>query len=342
VAVLGASGYTGGELTRLLLDHPHVDLVLLSSERHDGRAATALLPSVRNHPGAAGLRLRRVEDIADVPDVDVALACLPTGELPNRMPLLAEHARFVVNLGGDFRLRGPDQARHYPASAARPAAFGYHIPEFGTPRPGQRFLNLPGCMAVASIYALYPLFAADLGLAHDVVIDAKTGSSGGGRAAVEHPADRIGNFRAHRLHGHRHGPEVRQAMADLTGTSPHLQFSTFSLDVARGIVVSAYTSLREGADELDVRRAYAKAYTSTPFVRVPRAQRGSPLGLPSLKSVVGSNVAEVGAQVHGTRCVTVTALDNLIKGAAGQAVQTMNQLFGLDQVVGLPFSAVGP
>ncbi|MFI9815805.1 N-acetyl-gamma-glutamyl-phosphate reductase [Saccharothrix variisporea] len=331
VAVVGATGYTGAELVRLLLDHPHVELAFLSSERSAGKPVDRVLSSVRNHPAAAGLKLR---PLAELSDVDMAFGCLPGGELPGRMPLLAERAKHVVNLAGDFRLTDPvAAARHYPGSASWTEPFSYHVPEFG--EPGERFLNLPGCMAVTSIYALYPLLAEGL-VEPDPVVDAKTGSSGSGRTSTEHPADRFGNFRAHKPHGHRHGPEVAQALRSLTGVDVDLQFSTHSLDVARGILVTAYSRLRSGVSEVDVKRAYVKAYRRTPFVRVRNH------GLPALKTVVGSNVAEVAPQVQGDRCVTIAALDNLVKGAAGQAVQTLNQVFGLPEHTGLPFTAVAP
>jgi N-acetyl-gamma-glutamyl-phosphate reductase len=339
VAVVGATGYTGAELIRLLLDHPHAELVLLSSKQSAGQPVARRLPSVRNHPAAEGLRLRALTELSDV---DIAFSCLPSGQLPRWMPLIAERAKRVVNLAGDFRLRDEEvAARHYPESASWTETFTYHVPEFATSVPQNRFLNLPGCMAVTATYALYPLFSAEL-VEPRIVVDAKTGSSGAGRAATEPPAERAGNFRPHKLHGHRHGPEVEQALRDLTGASPKLQFSTFSLDVARGILVTAYSTLRPAVTGLDVKRAYAKAYAATPFVRLRPGSPKSADDLPMLKSVIGSNVAEIAVQVRDDSCVTVATLDNLLKGAAGQAVQTMNQVFGLPEHTGLPFTAVTP
>ncbi|WP_371483747.1 N-acetyl-gamma-glutamyl-phosphate reductase [Kitasatospora sp. NBC_00315] len=337
VAVLGATGYTGAELIRLLLDHPHTEIAFLSSEQSAGRSVGAVLPWLRNHPAAAQLKLRPLDELTEV---DVAFGCLPGGRLPARMALVAERAKRVLNLAGDFRLRDPEQAAaHYPASADWPEPFAYHVPEFADV-PENRFVNLPGCMAAATLYALHPLLAHGL-VEPDVVVDAKTGSSGSGRGSTEHPADRTGNFRVHRLHGHRHAPEIVQALNDYAGAAPDLQFSTYSLDTARGIVVSAYSRLRPGVGALDVRRAYAKSYARTPFVRL-RPSPKSPQDHPMLKSVVGSNVAEVAVSVRDGRCVTVAALDNLLKGAAGQAVQTLNRLHGLPEATGLPFTAVAP
>ncbi|GAA2739265.1 MULTISPECIES: N-acetyl-gamma-glutamyl-phosphate reductase [Kitasatospora] len=340
VAVAGASGYTGGEVIRLLLDHPQVELAFLSAERSAGTPVGAVHPWLRNHPGAAGLKFR---PLAELEEVDVAFGCLPTGTLPARLPLLAERAKRVLNLAGDFRLRDPEEVKEfYPKSAAHPAdeEFAYYIPELSPVVPESRFINLPGCMAVATIYALYPLFANAL-VESQVVVDAKTGSSGGGRGSSEQPAERAGNFRVHKLHGHRHTPEIRQAIAEFTGAVPELRFSTHSLDVPRGIMVTAYSRLKPETSALDVKRAYAKAYVGKPFVRVRPAPK-APQDFPMLKAVNGSNVAEVAIAVKDDQCVSVTALDNLIKGAAGQAIQAMNLISGFDESAGLPRTAVSP
>ena len=340
VAVAGASGYTGGELIRLLLDHPDVELAFLSSEQHAGVAVGAVHHAVRNHPRAAALRFRQLEEIAEV---DVVFGCMPTGMLPRRLPLLADRAKRVINLAGDFRLADSREvASHYPATASNPPSepFASYVPDLSRDLPESRFINLPGCMAVAALYTLYPLFAESLVLP-DVVVDAKTGSSGGGRRSDEHPADRFGNLRVHKLHGHRHLPEIREAVKRFTGNEPDLHFSVHSLDVPRGIMVTTYSRLRPGATSLDVKRAYARAYVGRPFVRVRTAPR-SPQDFPMLKSVVGSNVAEVGVAVRGDRVVSVAALDNLIKGASGQGIQAMNLLFGLTETSGLPMTAVAP
>lgn len=340
VAVIGASGYTGGEVIRLLLEHPGVELTFLSAERNAGAAVGTVHPWLRNHPVTAGMKFR---PLAEMGDVDVAFGCLPTGALPERLGLIAGKAKRVLNLAGDFRLRDRQEIeRHYPKTAEHPPLdeFSYYVPELSETVPESRFINLPGCMAVTTIYALYPLFAENLA-AERVVVDAKTGSTGGGRGGGEPPAERTGNFRVHKLHGHRHAPEIHQALAEFTGASVDLQFSTHSLDAARGILITSYARLHDGVKPLDVKRAYAKAYVGKPFVRVRPAPK-APQDFPMLKAVVGSNVAEVAISVRDGECVTVAALDNLIKGAAGQAIQAMNLVSGFDEAAGLPRTAVSP
>lgn len=337
VAVLGGSGFVGAELARLLASHPQVDLAFVSSEAHAGQRMGRVVPGLRNAPVAG----RRLQVLAELPKVDVAIACLPTGALPVCLDAVSERANLVLNVAGDFRLHDPAEASaHYPASAGSwRAPIPYYVPEFSA-RPTGPLVNLPGCMAAAALYALYPLCHAGLIQPH-VVVDAKTGSSGGGgHDNHEHPAVRDSNVRVHKLHGHRHQPEIRQALRELAGATVDLQFSAFSLPVARGVLVAAYSQLREGAGPGEVRQAYARAYADTPFVRIVNGSGA--MSMPMLKTVTGSNVAEIGVSVEGSRCVTVAALDNLIKGGAGQAVQALNQLHGLDERLGLPESASWP
>ncbi|GHD32591.1 N-acetyl-gamma-glutamyl-phosphate reductase 1 [Nocardiopsis kunsanensis] len=340
VAVAGASGYTGGELTRLLLEHPNAEPVFLSAERHAGKRLGTVHPALRNHPAATGLRLA---PLTEMPEVDVVFSCMPTGTAPELAPALAKNSDHLVNLAGDFRLDDTEEVRRrYPATADHPppGRFVNFVPELADGAPDSAFVSVPGCMAVATVYALQPLFAAALVDAR-VVVDAKTGSTGGGRTGGEHPAERNGNFRVHKLHGHRHAPEVSQVLGETTGQRPDLQFSAHSLDTPRGIVVTAYTRLLPGRTALDVKRAFGRAYARTPFVRMRNSPR-APHEFPMLKAVVGSNVAEVALSVQEDRCVVVCALDNLLKGAAGQAVQIMNRTVGLDERAGLPSTAVLP
>ncbi|QSB04161.1 N-acetyl-gamma-glutamyl-phosphate reductase [Natronoglycomyces albus] len=338
VAIIGASGYTGGELVRLLADHPSVHIEFLSGERNASATVGSVHPWLRNHPRVAKMRFR---PIAQMPEVDIAFGCLPTGALPKYLSHVSSRAKRIINLAGDFRLRDPEELRnHYPDSAEVAEKFTYFVPELSTEVGEGRFINLPGCMAVASIYALYPLFANEL-VQPRVVVDAKTGSSGGGRGTSDHPAERAGNFRVHKPHGHRHSPEVRQAITDFTGQIPQLQFSTYSLDVPRGILVTGYAQLREGVSALEVKRAFAAAYVGQPFVRLRSAPK-KPQDFPMLKAVIGSNLAEVSVNVRADEVVAVCAIDNLVKGAAGQAVQAMNLITGIEETQGLPTTAVGP
>jgi LysW-gamma-L-alpha-aminoadipyl-6-phosphate/LysW-L-glutamyl-5-phosphate reductase len=169
----------------------------------------------------------------------------------------------------------------------------------------------------------------------------KTGSSGGGRSAAEHPAERSHNFRPYKLSGHRHEPEVVEALETFSGQRVDVRLSVGSLDVPRGISVTSHCTLREGVSELDVRKAFATAYGSTRFVRYLGPAQG-PWNVPMLKTVVGSNAVEIATDTIGRRCTVVSALDNLIKGAAGQAIQLMNIAEGFDEAEGLAYGGMWP
>jgi N-acetyl-gamma-glutamyl-phosphate reductase len=338
--VLGGSGFAGAEILRLLLDHPRVEVAFISSEAHEGEAVTRILHGLRNHPGVTGMVFQSIDSL---PSVDVIFSCLPVGQLPARLADVLGRGEFIFNLGGDFRLKGPEEIRrYYPASAEYwPYEFPYYVPEMVKRRPASGVVSLPGCMAAAAIYALYPLSRASL-IERYVVVDAKTGSSGGGRHSAEHVSDRANNFRVHRIHGHRHAPEILQAIRELTGSELKLQFSAYSLELPRGVFVSAYTLLRPGIGTLDVKRAYANAYREAPFIRMRSSHPASPYALPMIKAVLGTNVAELACGVEDDRCVTVVALDNLVKGAGGQALQAMNRIMGYGETLGLPMGGLWP
>ncbi|MEV0029628.1 N-acetyl-gamma-glutamyl-phosphate reductase [Nocardia sp. NPDC050793] len=334
VSVLGASGYIGGEVLRLLGGHPQVTEIVPVSSSRAGDIVGDTVRGVRN----SSVGDLRFVDIDAMPDVDVAIAAMPHGALPERLDSVSAKASTVINVAGDFRLTDPAAAaRHYPASAATPVAGAYYIPEFGEVPDGS-LVNMPGCMAVAALYAALPLYRGGL-VCGPVVIEAKTGSSGGGVHGEAH-AQRYGDIRMHRFFGHRHEPEVREAISRYSGKDPDIQFSTVSLPISRGVFVSVYARLRPDTGITEVRRVYAEAYRHSAFVKVRNGR--SPGSFPSVNTVIGTNFAEVGVAVRGESCVAVCALDNLIKGGGGQAVQAMNKRLGLPEETGLMAAARWP
>ncbi|MGW4533976.1 N-acetyl-gamma-glutamyl-phosphate reductase [Nocardia sp. NPDC004340] len=334
VAVLGASGFIGGEILRLLGGHPKVATVVPVSSSKVGQAVGEVVRGLRNSP----LGDLRFSSIDEVRSIDIAISAMPNGILPQVLPQLRQQAGHVVNVAGDFRLSDPEQlARHYPKSSAAGVPDAYFVPEFADAAPAS-VVNLPGCMAVAAQYAVMPLFRAGL-VDGPMVIEAKTGSSGGGLAGEPH-AQRYGEVRMHRFFGHRHEPEIAEAIGRYAGVTPDIRFSTMSLPISRGIFVTSYARLAPGADVAQVRRAYAHSYRGQTFVRVRNGR--TPTSFPSLNTVVGTNYAEVGVAVRDRDCIAVCALDNLIKGGAGQAVQTMNRLLGFEEHAGLEAVARWP
>ncbi|MFD0587429.1 N-acetyl-gamma-glutamyl-phosphate reductase [Paenibacillus sp. GCM10027627] len=337
VAILGGSGFTGAELYRLLGRHPHFEVAFVSSESKAGVAADKYYIGSVHKKKPSALKFSKIADLDG--HYDAIFACLPTGELPRIIERVAEHTDYIFNVSGDYRIADQDVLQqHYPETVKYPFEGGWHyfVPEFSEIDRSVKIVNLPGCMAVATLYTIYPLVAHDL-IEGRVVTDAKTGSSGGGKKASEHHAERSQNFRAYKVHGHRHRPEVENALSVHLGRTVDLQFSVYSLDLPRGIMATTYSWLKEGVTAVDVKKAFYGTYASKPFLHYFNSGGGSPM----IKTVAGTNYAEVGAYVDGRSVVSIATIDNLIKGAAGQAVQAANLYFGYEEEAGLPFEGEG-
>lgn len=339
-AILGGSGFTGAELYRLLGKHPYIEVEYISSESKAGSPVDRYFVSSRHNKNKSPLRFRKLSELDG--RYDLIFSCLPTGYLPQYIGRIAEHTDVIFNISGDYRISDTDLLqKYYPETLKHEFSGGshYYIPEFSEIKRDAKVINLPGCMAVASIYSLYPLVSHDL-IEDWVVTDAKTGSSGAGKSSAETHAERAHNFRLHKAHGHRHQPEIQFALQEHLDRKIVLQFSTYSLDLPRGILVSSYSRLKEGVSEIDVRKAFYSTYSSKNFVHYLHAKKGSH-SLPMIKTVVGTNDAEVGVYVEGRSCVSIASIDNLIKGAAGQAVQAANLYMGFPEEAGVQSSAEG-
>ncbi|WP_028546548.1 N-acetyl-gamma-glutamyl-phosphate reductase [Paenibacillus taiwanensis] len=337
VAILGGSGFTGAELYRLLGKHPQFDIDFVSSESKAGQPVDKYFISSIHKKKPSPLKFSKLAELSG--HYDAIFSCLPTGALPKVVEHVAEHTDYIFNVSGDYRLADSDQLQqHYPETLKHPFEGGWHyfIPEFSPIDLTKKIVNLPGCMAVATLYTLYPLVAHDL-IEPRVITDAKTGSSGGGKATTEHHAERAHNFRAYKVHGHRHKPEVEHALSSHLQHTVTLQFSVYSLDLPRGIMATSYSLLKEGVSAVDVKKAFYSTYASKPFLHYFKSGGGSPM----IKTVIGTNYAEIGAYVEGQSCVSIATIDNLIKGAAGQAVQAANLYFGFDEETGLQFEGEG-
>ncbi|TYP79035.1 N-acetyl-gamma-glutamyl-phosphate reductase [Paenibacillus methanolicus] len=339
VAILGGSGFTGSELYRLLGRHPYIEVAFISSESKAGVPVDRYFVHALRKKSGGSLKFSKLAELDG--HYDAVFSCLPTGSLPPYIAHVAAHTDRIFNVSGDYRVNDPDLLRqHYPETLKHdiPGGSHYFIPEFSAINRDAKIVNLPGCMAVASIYTLYPLVARDL-IEPRVVTNANTGSSGAGKASAETHAERAHNYRPHKVHGHRHKPEIEHALKVHENRTVDLQFSTFSLDLPRGILVASYSRLKEGVTELDVKKAFHGAYAAKPFVHYFHGKSG-PQG-PMIKTVLGTNNAEVAAYVEGDNCVSIASIDNLIKGAAGQALQAANLYFGLPEETGLAPAAEG-
>ncbi|MEV0808481.1 N-acetyl-gamma-glutamyl-phosphate reductase [Micromonospora sp. NPDC050200] len=329
VAVAGASGYAGGELLRLVAGHPELDLVAASAHRQAGQPVTAV------HPQLAGLDLMlTATDPAALADADLVFLALPHGESAALAAALPETVR-VVDLGADHRLHDADAwARYYGGPHA--GAWTYGLPEL----PGQRAaiaaatrVASTGCYAVATTLALAPLIAAGAVVPTDVVVVAASGTSGAGRAARAHllGSEVMGDLSPYKVGAHQHVPEIKQA----TGATS-LSFTPVLAPMPRGILATVTAVPTGDADPRDV---LARAYADAPFVHV------LPEGAwPHTAATAGSNSChlQAGVDVDSGRVIVVSAIDNLGKGAAGQAVQCANLMLGLPETTGLTTFGVAP
>jgi LysW-gamma-L-alpha-aminoadipyl-6-phosphate/LysW-L-glutamyl-5-phosphate reductase len=329
VAVVGGSGYVGGELVRLLLGHPHVELVAVTGNDSAGK------PLAEAHPNLRGLDIS-IGALAEVGDADVLFCALPNGETMKVIGRLPD--RQIVDTSADFRLRDRGEyERFYKAEHSafgRVAEFTYGLPELFRGRLREaRHVAAPGCFATAAILSLYPLVAE--GLATTVVVNAVTGSSGSGarpKDKAHHPF-RADSYFAYETFKHRHVPEIRQALRDATGRDVELVFQPHSGPFARGIFATTVAPLAApGADPAEV---YARYYGPERFVRLVE-------GSPNVKWVRGTNFCDVAAAGDGKTAVVTAAIDNLMKGAASQAVQAFNIASGFAEDAGLKGFAANP
>ncbi|MER6917405.1 N-acetyl-gamma-glutamyl-phosphate reductase [Streptomyces sp. NPDC000594] len=340
-AIAGASGYIGGELLRLLLGHPHIEVAAVSSDSLAGRRVDGAHPNLR---GRSDLRFVAHERLGDgAAHYDVLFLAMPHTRTMLRMPEYQALADVVIDLSGDFRLRDPAV---YEAYYGIPHAQTALIPEFTTGLPewhreelaGSDRISVPGCMAAAGILAVRPVVEAGL-VDGTVRLDARTGSSGSGVSAgpANLHAERSGAMRVFAPTGHRHEAEIAQA------TGLPVRMTATGVEAVRGVQVLAWARLVADATEADVRAAFRSAYRDEPFVRVVAHKRGA-YRLPEPKILSGSNFCDVGFAVseRSGEVLLVGALDNLVKGGAGNAVQCLNVRFGWPEEAGLEFMGLHP
>jgi N-acetyl-gamma-glutamyl-phosphate reductase len=347
VAVAGASGYAGGELLRLLAGHPDLEIGPVAAQGSAGTGVTALHPQLSGHPG-----LRQAAFVPTDPgllaDADLLFTALPHGESAKLAAALPAQLK-IIDLGADFRLGDPQAwARYYPTPYA--GQWTYGLPEL----PGARAaikasatVAAPGCYATASILALAPLLAAGLAEPADIVIVAASGTSGAGRAPRPDllGSEVMGSMSAYQVGGtHRHTPEIEQTLhaerSVASRPSPlTVSFTPTLAPMARGILATCTARLAPAATTAKLHDALAAAYHTEPFVHLLAEGQW-----PSTGSTLGSNAAhlQVAVDTHAGRAIVICALDNLGKGAAGQAIQIANLMLGLPETAGLTAYGVAP
>ncbi|MEM7532364.1 MAG: N-acetyl-gamma-glutamyl-phosphate reductase [Chloroflexota bacterium] len=348
VSIVGASGYAGGELLRLLLSHPHVEIKQVTSERNAGSFVYF------THPNLRGQTKLKFVSAMDLEPCDFLFLGLPHGGAMGRIEEFTGLAERIVDLSADFRLRDEDAYRTWYGKAHSNVdwlgKFVYGLPEvYREAVQGAHYVSGVGCNATATNLATLPLIQAGLvDTSRDIICEVKVGSSEGGNKssdATHHP-ERSGVMRSFAPTGHRHTAEVLQVYKNTLGADasmPNVHMSATAIDNVRGILATAHLFVNEGTTERDLWKAYRQTYRNEPFVRIVKERTGV-YRYPEPKILSGSNYADVGFELDAktNRVVALCAIDNLMKGAAGTAVQSMNLMMGWEETTALTFPGLHP
>jgi N-acetyl-gamma-glutamyl-phosphate/LysW-gamma-L-alpha-aminoadipyl-6-phosphate reductase len=338
-AIVGASGYVGGEALRILLDHPDVEVVQATSESNLGKYVHAVHPNLRKKTEL------KFSSMNTLQNVDVLFLGLPHGLSSKHMESFMAKAGKIIDKGSDFRLNNAmDYVKYYGEEHPNPELikrFVYGIPELHRAEIKEAdYVAAAGCNATATILPLYPLYKEGLVIPDRTVVEVKAGSSQGGSKVSDasHHPERRDCLRSYAPTGHRHVAEILQELM-----APSINFSATSVDLVRGILATSHVFLNQRLENKDLWRIYRKYYGQEPFVRIVKEASGI-YRYPEPKILAGSNYCDIGFELDegSNRLVVMSAIDNLMKGAAGQAVQCMNIMMGFDEKAGLGFPGLHP
>jgi N-acetyl-gamma-glutamyl-phosphate reductase len=336
IAIFGGSGYGGSELLRILLFHPNAEIVLVTANEHAGKPVGSVH---RNLNGLTDLVFETAPEDLSTIDVDIAFFALPHGQAISQIPQLAFSVK-AIDLSGDFRIDDAETFTKYyklehPGEVQSKFVYGLTETNREAIKSAQYIAN-PGCFATATLLALAPMVKSGV-LTGKVIVDAKTGSSGSGAkaAANTHHPQRMNSFYAYKPFTHQHVPEIEQHLRSVGTFENGLTFMTHSLPVSRVIFASCYMETTAQLSNEDIQNLYRHFYEDSFFVRWSE-------GSPDINWVKNTNFCDITAHTSGSQVVVFSALDNLVKGAAGQAVQNMNLMFGFDEKTGLVFTGSNP
>nr|B8HY92.1 RecName: Full=N-acetyl-gamma-glutamyl-phosphate reductase; Short=AGPR; AltName: Full=N-acetyl-glutamate semialdehyde dehydrogenase; Short=NAGSA dehydrogenase [Cyanothece sp. PCC 7425] len=344
VGIVGASGYGGVQLVRLLVDHPHLELAYLGGEGSAGRPYTDLYPHLQ---GCVDLLVEPVDLEAIAARCAVVFLALPNGLAVDLAPTLLQRGCRVLDLSADYRF---SELKTYTLwygkerqDQAVAATAVYGLPELYRDRIAEaQLIGCPGCYPTASLLALSPLMKQGLIVPETAIIDAKSGTSGGGRQGKINLllAEAEGSLGAYNVGHHRHTPEIEQICSDLAGHEVMVQFTPHLIPMPRGILATVYATLRDpGLEREDLLTIYRAFYRNSPWVKI------LPSGTyPQTKWACGTNLCYIGIEVDSRtgRVIVMSAIDNLLKGQSGQAVQCLNLMMGWEETLGLPQLAFYP
>lgn len=324
IAILGASGYTGLELLRILTAHPHAKVIEATSRQYKGKEIAEAFPALRGYYD--GLTFSDPEDFRSI-RADIVFCALPHGASQEVIPTLLDYNNRVVDLSADFRIRDIDvfkkwYGEHKSAHLLEEAVYG--SPELNREAIKDALLVAnPGCYPTSAILALYPALKKGIIETGSIIIDSKSGVSGAGRtASLDTAYAEVANgFKAYKIGSHRHTPEIEQELSLQAGERIRVSFTPHLIPAARGILSTVYVNLKKAVDTAELHSVYKESYAKEPFVRMlPEGK------FPDISHVRCSNFCDIGvyADPERKRAIIVSAIDNLVKGASGQAVQNMN------------------
>ncbi len=348
IAVIGASGYVGGELLRILSSHPGVEVMAAHSRKYAGDYVYRVHPNLK---GTLTLRFTGEDPVKLAGEADLVFLAVPHGASVKVTPEIMELGVKIIDMSADFRLKEPSAYElWYGYKHPRPDLLGkfiYGLAELHRDEiRGADFVAAPGCNAAAAILGLAPMARSGLISGDVVVVDVKVGSSGAGGkpSPATHFSERFGVIRPYKPAGHRHSAEIEQELEFVSGRRYKIAMSAHAVNIVRGILATSHVFVKPGdLDQRKVWRAYREMYEGEPFIRFVRDKKGL-YRYPDPKIVVGSNFADLGFEIdeHTDRVVVLSAIDNLVKGAAGSAVQAMNLMLGFDERTALSQPALHP
>ncbi len=342
VSIVGGSGYTGGELIRLLLFHPNAEIRQVTSERKFGKLISKIHPNLRKQ---TDLKFCAIDDLEPC---DLLYLCLPHGSAMQNIDRYMEIADRIIDLSADFRLGSEEHYRQwYPEPHKRPdllKQFVYGIPELHREQmKNAKYISSAGCNATATILGLYPIYKNGLAKPGQTVVEVKVGSSEAGNKPGEgsHHPERSGCVRSFKPTRHRHLAEIEQELN--LPADDKIHFSATAIDMVRGVLATSHVFLNKSLEEKDIWKIYRKEYGDEPFIRIVKEREGN-YRYPEPKLLMGSNFCDIGFErdAQSERLVVISAIDNLMKGAAGQAVQAFNIMFGFEETTGLTFPGLHP
>ncbi len=334
IGIIGGSGYTGGELMRLLACHPEANVVAVTSRSRKGQKVSDTHTHLRKIYDLEFEDLS-MEEVAS--RSDIVFTAVPHGTAMQVVPALLAEGVKVIDLSADYRLKTEVFEKVYKIKHTDPRVAVYGIPELHPEVSKQSFIANPGCYPTGASLAAAPL--ADAGLIDRAVFDSKSGVSGAGAepSIVSHYPNMAENIQAYKLTNHRHRAEIVQELTRLDGNLKKISFTPHVIPSVRGILTTAHIFVKKEIDINELTDIYANFYKNNPFIRLIK-------GIPMLSGVRGSNFCDIGYEVEqgSDRIVIISAIDNLVKGASGQAIQNMNLMFGLNETMGLWTPAIAP